>query len=132
MNVSSFRLVNARALADEFDTLKAFAEHCGMRPVHMSRLISKASQRNTNIGSKAARQIETACSKPPGWLDINHSTVSASQISAEEIAIQFNTLAREVSIMIEDYTNGKMSREDQLKSIMALKELVKSMNSKRK
>lgn len=94
----------------------------------MSRLLSKSLTRSRNIGSQAARKIEKACGKPQGWLDINHSTVSASEISAEEIAVQYSALSRELSIMIEGYACGKMSRERQLEVINALLKTAKSLN----
>ena len=94
MDVYEVRIINARRFSSEYDTLKSFAEHCGISAGVMSRLISTSCAKNRNIGSQAARQIEKACGKPPGWLDINHSTVSASQISAEEVAIQFSVLSR--------------------------------------
>lgn len=127
MSIYDFRLHNTRALADDFDTLVEFADLCGMRPTHMSRLISKSGERSRNIGSKAARKIEKACGKPPSWLDISHSAVTASDISDEEIAIQFSLLFRETSGLTEKFCSGTMSREQIMKSLIVLIEAIQSV-----
>ena len=128
MDVYDIRFINLKALRRNYDTINSFAAQCEMLPSNMSKLLSKSATRN--IGSKAARQIEKACGKPRGWLDINHSTASASDISVEEIAAQFSALLRETSIIVEDYISGRISRERQREALNDFVEILESINAK--
>ncbi len=127
MAVYGIRLMNARQLANEYDTLKSFAEHCGISPGVMSRMISRSGDRSRNIGSKAARQIEKSCGKITGWLDINHSTSFTSEVSDEQIAIQFSILFSEIAGLTKNFCSGTMSKEKIMKSLIVLIEAIKSV-----
>ncbi len=78
-DLASIRLANALRLFDEFvqATVKhpdavalrglerRFAERLGIQPSYWSQIKARGRQ----IGERLARQFETACHKPPGWMD---------------------------------------------------------------
>ena len=81
-DVARIRLDNALALFDEFvratvkhpdaATLRGlegrFAERLQIQPSYWSQIKSRARQ----IGERLARQFETLCHKPHGWMDVAH------------------------------------------------------------
>jgi hypothetical protein len=78
-DLASIRLANALRLFDEFvqatvkhpdaATLRGlerrFAERLGIQPSYWSQIKARGRQ----IGERLARQFETACRKPAGWMD---------------------------------------------------------------
>jgi hypothetical protein len=78
-DLASIRLANALRLFDEFvqatvkhpdaATLRGlerrFAERLGIQPSYWSQIKARGRQ----IGERLARQFETACHKPAGWMD---------------------------------------------------------------
>lgn len=127
MDIYVVRNVNTRSLANSFGTISAFSKHVGINPHRMSALLSTSGS-SRNIGSKTARQIENKCSKPHGWIDINHTDLSKYDISNEEIAMQFIALSRQLSNMMNNYALGKMSRRKQSESIQKLISVIQSIN----
>ena len=125
MDIYMVRNVNARALAARFATISEFSDHVGINRNRASSLLSTSTS-SRNIGSKTARQLENRCGKPYGWLDIIHSCVLTSDISDEEIAIQFSLLFSEISGITEKFCSGTMSREQIMKCLIALIEAVHS------
>ena len=75
-DVYGIRLRNARELAAEFERLADFAAKIGKQPTQVSRFMGKNPTKT--IGSKIARDIEKAYSKPHGWLDRPHEIVAGS------------------------------------------------------
>ena len=126
MDIYKVRNVNARALASRFATISEFSSYVGIDRNRMSALLSILSS-SKNIGAKTARQLENKCGKPYGWLDTSHSSVLASDISDEEIAIQFSLLFRETSGLTEEFCSGTMSREKIMKSLTVLIEAIQSV-----
>lgn len=86
-DLSQVRYENALALFDEFvqQTVKSpdaatlrglerrFAEQVLIQPSYWSQIKSRARQ----IGERLARQFETRCRKPVGWLDLPHDRSAA-------------------------------------------------------
>jgi hypothetical protein len=82
MDIASVRRANALLLFDEFvrntvadpdaATLRGldrrFAERLQVAPSYWSQIKSRA----RHIGERLARQFETLCHKPPGWMDEPH------------------------------------------------------------
>lgn len=128
MDVYGVRNANARALAKRFDTITEFSSHVGIIRNRVSSLLSR-SESSKNIGAKTARQIEKACGKPLGWLDINHSTLSPSEVSSEEIAIKCSILFSEISDITEMFGSGKMSGGQTMKLLILLIEAIQSVKS---
>ncbi len=81
--LAQVRLDNALALFDEFvvQTVRTpdaaalrglerrFAEQLLIQPSYWSQIKSRTRQ----IGERLARQFESRCRKPPGWMDIRHA-----------------------------------------------------------
>ncbi len=92
-DVARIRLDNALALFDEFvratvkhpdsATLRGlegrFAERLQIQPSYWSQIKSRARQ----IGERLARQFETLCRKPHGWLDEVHVSPMANRADTE-------------------------------------------------
>ena len=92
-DVARIRLDNALALFDEFvratvrdpdaATLRGlegrFAERLQIQPSYWSQIKSRARQ----IGERLARQFETQCRKPHGWLDEVHTASAGHRAGAE-------------------------------------------------
>lgn len=125
MDIFGVRNFNARTLASSFGTISEFSSHVGINRNRMSALLSSS----RNIGVKSARQIEAGCGKPHGWLDIQHSIASASEVSSEEIAIQFSLLFTEISGLTENFCSGRMSKKQIMKSLKVLIEAIQSVNN---
>lgn len=74
--VSEIRLANLERLVSEAGTADALAERCGVSPVYVSQIRSRAIDRKTgkprNLGSVAARKLEAGMSKIEGWMDRDH------------------------------------------------------------
>lgn len=95
--LAQIRFDNALALFDEFvaqtvrnpDTNalrgleRRFAEQVLIQPSYWSQIKSRSRQ----IGERLARQFETRCRKPPGWMD----TVHDDRTSAPAYALQLGT-----------------------------------------
>ncbi len=87
-DVARIRLDNAHALFDEFvratvkypdaATLRGlegrFAERLQIQPSYWSQIKSRSRQ----IGERLARQFESLCHKPHGWMDVAHGTASVA------------------------------------------------------
>jgi hypothetical protein len=60
----------------EHGALQVLATAMGKAHSQLSQIKTRAKHSKTgkprNIGSKLAREIETAAGKPPGWLDVPH------------------------------------------------------------
>lgn len=73
---SDIRLENLEMLVNETGTADALAERSGLSPVYLSQIRSRAIDRKTgkprNLGSQAARKLETGTGKPEGWMDQQH------------------------------------------------------------
>jgi hypothetical protein len=88
-DLASIRLANALRLFDEFvqatvkhpdaATLRGlerrFAERLGIQPSYWSQIKARGRQ----IGERLARQFETACHKPAGWMDLPPGTSAAAR-----------------------------------------------------
>lgn len=76
-DVYEIRLANLSTLVSEVGTAEALAAAAGLSPVYLSQIRSRAIDRKTgkprNLGSKAARKLEIAAGKLPGWLDQDHT-----------------------------------------------------------
>lgn len=76
-DVYEIRLANLEALVKEMGTAEALAEAAGLSPVYLSQIRSRAIDRKTgkrrNLGGTAARKLETAAKRSPGWLDKDHA-----------------------------------------------------------
>lgn len=76
-DVYEIRLANLEALVKEIGTAEALAEAAGLSPVYLSQIRSRAIDRKTgkprNLGGTAARKLEVAAKKSPGWLDQDHT-----------------------------------------------------------
>lgn len=93
-DVAAIRRANALLLFDEFvrntvsnpdaATLrgldKRFAERVLVQPSYWSQIKSRARQ----IGERLARQFESRCNKPYGWMDISHDA-PAPPPAAEQV-----------------------------------------------
>src|SRR5512135_3054150 len=87
-DVAQIRLANALILFDEFvqSTVKhpdaatlrglerRFAERLQIQPSYWSQIKGRSRQ----IGERLARQFETLCHKPPGWMDEVHGNVATA------------------------------------------------------
>lgn len=87
-DVAQIRLDNALLLFDEFvqSTVKhpdaatlrglerRFAERLQIQPSYWSQIKGRSRQ----IGERLARQFETLCHKPPGWMDEVHGNVATA------------------------------------------------------
>lgn len=85
--LAQVRLDNALALFDEFVALhvrtpdaaalrgleRRFAEQLLIQPSYWSQLKSRTRQ----IGERLARQFESRCGKPLGWMDVRHGATAA-------------------------------------------------------
>lgn len=99
-DLAQLRLDNALLLFDEFVALhvrtpdaaalrgleRRFAEQLLIQPSYWSQLKSRTRQ----IGERLARQFESRCGKPLGWMDVPHGTPSSAgfalQLSARDHA----------------------------------------------
>lgn len=95
-DVAQIRLDNALALFDEFvhatvkhadaATLRGlerrFAERLQIQPSYWSQIKGRSRQ----IGERLARQFETLCHKPWGWMDQPHGSAAASPAAAGVVA----------------------------------------------
>jgi hypothetical protein len=93
-DVAQIRLDNALLLFDEFvqatvkhpdaATLRGlerrFAERLQIQPSYWSQIKGRSRQ----IGERLARQFETLCHKPPGWMDEAHSAATAGAAPVAE------------------------------------------------
>ena len=92
-DVAQIRLDNAMVLFEEFVTAtikhpdaaalrgleRRFAERLQIQPSYWSQIKSRSRQ----IGERLARQFEQLCHKPPGWMDLEHSSAPAPLAEAE-------------------------------------------------
>jgi hypothetical protein len=88
-DLAQIRFENAMALFDDFvratvkhpdaATLRGldgrFAERLLIQPSYWSQIKSRSRQ----IGERLARQFETRCQKPAGWLDVAHAPGARAQ-----------------------------------------------------
>ena len=95
-DLASIRLANALRLFDEFvqATVKhpdavalrglerRFAERLGIQPSYWSQIKARGRQ----IGERLARQFETACHKPPGWMDHTPGAASTARSASPAAA----------------------------------------------
>ena len=74
---NEIRLENLRALISEAGNQAKLAELIGVAPSYINTLtkqrIDSATGKSKGIGEATARKLETAMSKPFGWLDQDHS-----------------------------------------------------------
>jgi hypothetical protein len=72
MDTQQTRVANLRHLIEtEFDGVDArLAERVGRQPSYIYRIFTDKEQHRRPLGEKLARDIERACGKPLGWLDI--------------------------------------------------------------
>jgi len=89
-DVAETRYRNALRLFDEFVTQhvkspdaaalrgleRRFAEQLLVQPSYWSQIKSRARQ----IGERLARQFESRCRKPPGWMDQEHDGATAADV----------------------------------------------------
>ncbi|HEY6133614.1 MAG TPA: hypothetical protein VIW70_06520 [Rubrivivax sp.] len=92
-DLAQIRFDNALALFDEFvqQTVKnadaatlrglerRFAEQVLIQPSYWSQIKSRARQ----IGERLARQFETRCRKPAGWMDLPHDTRDTPRLAQQ-------------------------------------------------
>ncbi|KXU37577.1 hypothetical protein AXK11_01910 [Cephaloticoccus primus] len=64
-------------LRSEFRFQNEFAAHIDKAPAQITQWLSGVRL----IGHKAAREIETACGKPAGWLDNDHSIAATNAVA---------------------------------------------------
>ena len=67
---------NTKVLLKQVSARKDFLEKVQMNSPQLSHLIGPNFK--DNMGSKIAARIETAFTKPPGWLDIDHTDKSVN------------------------------------------------------
>ena len=91
-DLAQVRLDNALALFEEFVRLTArhadaatlrglerrFAERLQIQPSYWSQIKGRSRQ----IGERLARQFEHLCHKPPGWMDVPHTSPASSAAAA--------------------------------------------------
>jgi hypothetical protein len=87
--VSEIRLKNLETLVLKAGTAEALAERADLSPVYLSQIRSRTVDRKTgkprNLGSKAARQLEIGMSKPTGWMDADHESISKEAHQSSDI-----------------------------------------------
>lgn len=108
-DLAQLRLDNALALFDEFVSQnvrtpdaaalrgleRRFAEQLLIQPSYWSQIKSRTRQ----IGERLARQFESRCRKPAGWMDQVHSRSTAPgfalQVPAEPVAPETSSTPRD-------------------------------------
>jgi len=79
-SVAEIRLINLEILLKEAGTADALAERCGLSPVYISQIRSRAIDRKTgkprNLGAQAARKLEEGMERPSGWMDRDSGAAS--------------------------------------------------------
>jgi transcriptional regulator with XRE-family HTH domain len=70
--------------------LKLFAENVGLSP----RFLSHVKCGRKQIGAAVARQIEKACNKPHGWLDMPHTDAQPNDADEQLLVEQLLAIYR--------------------------------------
>jgi SOS-response transcriptional repressor LexA len=109
MNVKIIRRENLRALATDLGSITALAEFLGKSQSQMSRLIGRHPIKN--IGDKLAAEIESAFSKPSGWLDWRHAGIQETLVQERMRAISHSQVPLLAS---KEVTNWISLSEDEL------------------
>lgn len=92
-DLAQLRLANALSLFDEFVAQnvrtadaaalrgleKRFAEQLLIQPSYWSQIKSQT----RHIGDRLARQFESRCRKPAGWMDLNHPESSGQHLALQ-------------------------------------------------
>lgn len=78
MDIKQIRLKNLRSLISEAGTIAELARKSATAPAYLSQILNRlpsASGSARTLGDKLARKLETAMSKPFGWMDKDHNEV---------------------------------------------------------
>ncbi|WP_237173017.1 hypothetical protein [Paracandidimonas lactea] len=97
-SAAELRLENLETLVKEAGTADALAEACGLSPEYISQIRNRAVDKKTgrarNLGSQAARKLETGMRKPLGWMDTNHAAPHKAEPSSEPWPLTKATVER--------------------------------------
>ncbi len=119
-DIAQIRLANALLLFDEFvrETVRVadaatlrglegrFAERLQIQPSYWSQIKSRSRQ----IGERLARQFETLCAKPLGWMDEPHRPASSPPAASRTAGTRH----------VKDETQGHQPQDDDERFIVGL------------
>jgi hypothetical protein len=122
LDIAQVRLANALLLFDEFvqslarhpdaATLRGlegrFAERLQIQPSYWSQIKARSRQ----IGERLARQFESRCHKPYGWLDVPHGAGAA--------AVRAGALAEPAVVFEAAGTDAPLPQDDDERFVVGL------------
>ncbi|HWK72204.1 MAG TPA: hypothetical protein VNS29_15325 [Burkholderiaceae bacterium] len=125
---SQIRLENLEILVDEAGTAESLAEKSGLSPVYISQLRSRAIDVKTgkprNLGTAAARKLETGMRKPVGWMDTDHD--DAQIVGRPDAGISQDNLAELIAIFFEEDDKGRESILDNARAVREVRRQVRA------
>jgi hypothetical protein len=89
--VEAIRHRNLLALVQDAGSQRAFADRVGKAPAQISQWATRAPHASTGrrrvISGDSARQIESACGLPSGWMDHDHTRETSATPLAQAVPI---------------------------------------------
>lgn len=89
MSRHNIRLHNLRLLIEEFGSISALAEACGLNEKYLSNVKNEnplPSGKPRGVGNAAAVKLEQGASRPAGWMDIDHRESSEKPAQGVKLA----------------------------------------------
>jgi hypothetical protein len=89
--IEDVRRDNLARLREELGSVNALVERTGKAQSQISQWLNASAKSGSgkprNISSDSCREIERACDKPDGWMDVEHTGVAAAE-TTEVVALR--------------------------------------------
>lgn len=116
------RRENLEILVQELGSLDAIAERANLsNTVYLSQIRNRTLDTKTlkprNMGSVTARKLETACSKPIGWMDKDHAAASIASFTSTATGLECASTEEESRLLIAFRSSTRTEQEMVLRSL---------------
>jgi len=116
------RRENLEILVQELGSLDAIAERAQLsNTVYLSQIRNRTLDTKTlkprNMGSVTARKLESACSKPIGWMDKDHAIASVASFASATTGLECAATEEESRLLIAFRSSTRTEQEMVLRSL---------------